>query len=236
MVELPSSSQATEIRSSCEYLDPGESIVIVDDSPEIILIFESLLTTEGFTVFTATNATELYQILDNEHIALILLDIGLPDSDGTEILADIVPRFPDLGIIMLTGSVDLKTAIDCLRKGADDYLAKPVTLEEFSLAVRKTLQKRRLTIDNRRYQRQLELTNYRTRFLHQLNLKMNSAYLSTIELDSVLQSILVGITAEEGLKFNRAFLLLFNEEHTELQGKMAIGPHAGLKQVESGTK
>lgn len=224
MVELPSSSQATEIRSSCEYLDPGESIVIVDDSPEIILIFESLLTTEGFTVFTATNATELYQILDNEHIALILLDIGLPDSDGTEILADIVPRFPDLGIIMLTGSVDLKTAIDCLRKGADDYLAKPVTLEEFSLAVRKTLQKRRLTIDNRRYQRQLELTNYRTRFLHQLNLKMNSAYLSTIELDSVLQSILVGITAEEGLKFNRAFLLLFNEEHTELQGKMAIGP------------
>ncbi|MBU0945044.1 MAG: response regulator [Proteobacteria bacterium] len=224
MVELSSLSQTTQARSSCEYLDPGEAIVIVDDSLEIILIFESLLTTEGFTVYTATNATELYQYLENKNIALILLDIGLPDRDGTEILADIVPRFPDLGIIMLTGSIDLKIALACLRQGADDYLAKPVTLEEFSLAVRRTLQKRRLTIDNRRYQRQLELTNYRTRFLHQLNLKMNSAYLSNIELNSILQSILVGITAEEGLKFNRAFLLLFNKEYTELQGKMAIGP------------
>ncbi|MBU1417771.1 MAG: response regulator [Proteobacteria bacterium] len=224
MVEPPSSYQAAQTRSSSEYLEPGESIVIVDDSPEIILIFESLLTTEGFTVFTAKNATELYQILEKENIALILLDIELPDRDGTEILADIVPRFPDLGIVMLTGSLDLNIALNCLRQGADDYLTKPVTLEEFSLAVRKTLQKRKLTIDNRKYQRQLELTNYRTRFLHQLNLKMNSAYLSTIELNSVLQSILVGITAEEGLKFNRAFLLLFNEEHTELQGKMAIGP------------
>lgn len=224
MVELPSSSHTTHRRSSSEYLDPGESVVIVDDSPEIILIFESLLTSEGFTVFTATTAAELYQVLEKEKIALILLDIGLPDSDGTEILADIVPRFPDLGIIMLTGSTDLKVALGCLRQGADDYLAKPVTLEEFSLAVGRTLQKRRLTIDNRNYQRKLELTNYRTRFLHQLNLKMNSAYLGTIELDTILQSILVGITAEEGLKFNRAFLLLFNREHTELQGKMAIGP------------
>ncbi len=224
MVELPSSPHTSQTSSSNEYLDPGEAIVIVDDSPEIILIFESLLHNEGFTVFTATNAAELYQLLEQEKIALILLDIGLPDRDGTEILTDIVPRFPDLGIIMLTGTTDLKTAMGCLRQGADDYLAKPVTLEEFSLAVRGTLQKRRLTIDNRRYQRQLELTNYRTQFLHQLNLQMNSVYLSTIELDSILQSILVGITAEEGLKFNRAFLLLFNEDHTELQGKMALGP------------
>jgi signal transduction histidine kinase/DNA-binding response OmpR family regulator len=224
MVELSSLSQATQIRSSCEHLDPGEAVVIVDDSPEILLIFENLLTSEGFTVFTATNATELYQFLEHENIALILLDIGLPDRDGTEILADIAPRFPDLGIIMLTGSTDLQIALACLRQGADDYLTKPVTLEDFSMAVRRTLQKRRLTIDNRRYQRQLELTNYRSRFLHQLNLKMNSAYLSNIELNSILQSILVGITAEEGLKFNRAFLLLFNKEHTELQGKMAIGP------------
>ena len=112
----------------------------------------------------------------------------------------------------------------CLRDGADDYLAKPVSLEEFSLAVRKTLQKRRLIIDNRNYQKQLELTNYRTNFLHQLNLKMNNAYLNAIELESVLRSILAGITAEDGLGFNRAFLLLYNEQHTHLQGKIGIGP------------
>ncbi len=223
MVDLPSFSDNIETPSS-DYLDSGESIVIVDDSEDITLVFETLLSDEGFTVFTAANGAGLYQILEQEDVALIILDIGLPDKNGTEILSDLVPRFPDMGIIMLTGTTDLTTAMGCLRQGADDYLAKPVPLDDFKMAIHKTLQKRRLTIDNRRYQKQLELTNYRTQFLHQLNLEMNSAYLNSIELDTVLQSILVGITAEEGLKFNRAFLLLFNEEHTELQGKMAIGP------------
>ena len=209
---------------SKDYLDTGESVVIVDDSNDIILIFESLLTSEGFTVHTASNAAELYKILEREQVALIFLDIGLPDCDGTELLKDLIPQYPNLSIIMLTGQTDLKVALHCLRQGADDYLTKPVTLDEFSLAIQRALQKRRLTIDNRRYQKQLELTNYRAQFLHQLNLKMNSAYLNTIELDSVLQSFLVGITAEEGLKFNRAFLLLFNDDDSELQGTMAIGP------------
>lgn len=224
MVDPPVTTQDNESTPSRSYLDGGESIVIVDDSKEIVLIFENLLRSEGFTVHTATTAAELYVILQREPVALVLLDIGLPDCDGTEILNDIGSRYPDLSIIMLTGTTDLKVALNCLRRGADDYLAKPVTIEEFSLSIRRTLQKRRLLLDNRRYQKQLELTNFRAQFLHQLNLKMNSAYLSSIELDSVLQSILVGITAEEGLKFNRAFLLLFNHDNTELQGTMAIGP------------
>ncbi len=224
MTDLPTVSKHNEATPASSYLAPDESIVLVDDSQEILLIFESLLTSEGFTVFTASNAKELYKILERESVALILLDIGLPDRDGTEILKDIIPHHQDLSIIMLTGTTDLKVALNCLRQGADDYLTKPVKMEEFSLAIRRTLQKRRLTLDNRNYQKQLELSNYRARFLHQLNLKMNNAYLNSIELDTVLQSILVGITAEEGLKFNRAFLLLFDEAGTELQGKMAIGP------------
>jgi signal transduction histidine kinase/DNA-binding response OmpR family regulator len=224
MVDPPATVIDDETSPSRDYLDPGESIVIVDDSNEIILIFESLLTSEGFTVFTASNAAELYQILQRESVALVLLDIGLPDCDGTELLRDITPLYPNLCTIMLTGTTDLEVVLSCLRQGADDYLAKPVTRDEFSLAVRRTLHKRRLTIENSRYQKQLELTNYRTQFLHQLTLKMNNAYLNSIELHTVLQSILVGITAEEGLKFNRAFLLLFNRDNTELQGKMAIGP------------
>jgi len=224
MVDLPASPENSSPLASSDYLFPEESIVIVDDSIEIILIFENLLKGEGFTVFTANSGAEFYQLLGKENIALVLLDIGLPDKDGTEILTDIVQNHPDLGVIMLTGTTDLKVAMTCLRDGADDYLAKPVSLEEFSLAVRKTLQKRRLIIDNRNYQKQLELTNYRTNFLHQLNLKMNNAYLNSIELENVLRSILAGITAEDGLGFNRAFLLLYNKQHTHLQGKIGIGP------------
>ena len=224
MVDLPTSPESSSPLAAKDYLFPHEAVVIVDDSMEIILIFENLLRSEGFTVFTASSGAEFYEILEQENIALVLLDIGLPDTNGTDILTDLVQNHPDLGVIMLTGTTDIKVAMACLREGADDYLAKPVSIEEFGLAVRKTLQKRRLIIDNQNYQKQLELTNYRTNFLHQLNLKMNNAYLNSIELESVLRSILTGITAEDGLGFNRAFLLLYNDQHTTLQGKIGIGP------------
>ena len=238
MVDLLPTTSSTETAPSSTYLDQDESIVLVDDSKEILLIFGSLLRREGFPVETASTGAELYQLLDQKNVALVLLDIDLPDHSGTDLLRDISPRYPDLSIVMLTGTTDLTVALNCLRQGADDYLTKPVSLDEFKVSVNRALQKRRLLIDNRKYQQQLELSNFRAQFLHQLNLKMNSAYLNSVELDTVLQSILVGITAEEGLRFNRAFLLLFNQEHTELQGKMAIGPpsKADANQVWSDIK
>lgn len=224
MVELLSSSDFGPSLAAADLLDKGEAVVIVDDSPEVVLLLNRYLENQGFTVLQAGSAAELYALLETSRIALVLLDIGLPDKDGNEVLHDIVPRYPDLGIIMVTGTTDLSTALECLRLGADDYLTKPVTIREFSHIVRSTLKKRRLAIDNRKYQSELQSTNYRTQFLHALNLKMNSVYLSTVELKGILQAILVGITSEEGLKFNRAFLALYNEETQMLEGRLAIGP------------
>ncbi|MEE4165439.1 MAG: GAF domain-containing sensor histidine kinase, partial [Desulfocapsaceae bacterium] len=71
---------------------------------------------------------------------------------------------------------------------------------------------------------ELQRRNFRAKFLHQLSLKMNSAYLNALELNQVLKTILIGITSEEGLRFNRAFLALFDEAQKLLQGTLAIGP------------
>ena len=81
-----------------------------------------------------------------------------------------------------------------------------------------------MAIENRLFQNELETTNFRMEFLHNLNFKMNTAYLNAMELDSVLQTILVGITSAEGLKFNRAFLALFDDDGNTLVGKFAVGP------------
>lgn len=224
MVELLSYKDTPVSLPALQLLDPGESVVIVDDSPEIVILLSHYFTRQGFSVLQAGSAQELYKHLETEKIALALLDIGLPDRDGTEILRDLVANYHDLGIIMVTGSIDLQTALDCLRQGADDYLTKPISMEQFNHTVKNTLKKRRLAIDNRTFQRELEATNYRTQFLHQLNQKMNSAYLSTVELTDILQTILVGITSEEGLQFNRAFLALFDENGEYLRGRFAIGP------------
>ena len=207
-----------------QLINPDEVVVVVDDSPDIFILFQDFLSSQGFTVLHATTAAELFHLLPTINVALVLLDIGLPDRNGLEILPDLVRHYPDLAIIMITGTADLQTALSCLRLGADDYLTKPMHLADLHHAIKATLEKRRLVIDNRIYQQRLEATNVRTQFLHQLNLKMNTAYLSSGELDNVLQAILVGITAGEGLQFNRAFLALFDQEHQVLQGRLAIGP------------
>lgn len=207
-----------------QLIYPDEVIVVVDDSTDIFILFEDFLSGQGFTVLHAATAADFFQLLHTRKVALALLDIGLPDRSGTEILEDLVLHYPDMAIIMITGTDDLQTALFCLRLGADDYLTKPMRLADLNRAIRITLEKRRLVLDNRLYQQRLEATTFRTQFLHQLNLKMNSAYLNSVELDDVLQAILVGITAGEGLKFNRAFLALFDQDQQVLRGRLAIGP------------
>jgi len=224
MVEILPQKNSFNIPTGSDLLYDDEIVVIVDDSPEIVLLLESYLTRQNIPVAKATDAEELWRLFETEKIALILLDICLPGKSGMEILSELVPKYPDLGIIMVTGTTDIQTALDCLRNGADDYLTKPVIPKEFNHTLHQTLKKRRLAIENRIFQRQLEATNFRMQFLHNLNLKMNTAYLNILELDSVLQTILAGITSEEGLKFNRAFLALYDEKGETLCGKLAIGP------------
>lgn len=221
---VPSPPSFTEVlNQSEELLQDDEVVVIVDDFPDIVNLLQEFLNSENIPVFAARSSAELKTILPQHNVALVLLDIGLPDADGMELLPELA-AYQDLSIIMLTAVNDLQTALSCMRLGADDYLTKPVHFADLLATLQKVLEKRRLKINNRLYQQQLEQARFRLLLSHELALKMNSAFLSLVELDEILQAILVGITAEEGLQFNRAFLALFNEEGTMLQGRMAIGP------------
>jgi signal transduction histidine kinase len=215
----PSSAVAEE-----ELLEEGECIVIVDDFPEIVELVREFLQQRGLATVTAGTADELRHQLADHKAALVLLDIGLPDADGITLLPELKRDTPDLAVIMLSAVTDLQTALACLRYGADDYLAKPVQFTELLATVHRILEKRRLTIRNRHYQRQIEQATFRIQLAHELAMKMNTAYLSTTELNNILHAILVGITAEEGLQFNRAFLALFDESGATLEGRLAIGP------------
>ncbi len=207
-----------------KLLARDEVIVIVDDDAAIREPLRIFLEGHDLPVLEAGNAAELRNLFNTAKIALILLDIGLPDIDGLTLLPEVVAEHPGIGIVMLTGMADLGVALDCMRKGADDYLSKPVQFQEILLVVRKVLERRSLIAENLKYQEDLENAHFHIQVLHQLSVKMNSVYLNTVELDEILQAILVGTTAEEGLRFNRAFLGIFDDEGKILQGKLAIGP------------
>ena len=206
-----------------KLLAGDEIIVIVDDEATIREPLRIFLESHDLAVAEAGDAATLRKLFATDRVALVLLDIGLPDTDGITLLTEIKKDHPGAAVIMLTGKTDLEVALDCIRKGADDYLTKPVKFEEIFLVVRKVLERRRLIAENLKYQEDLEKAHFRIQLLHQLSLKMNSVYLSTVELDEILQAILVGITADEGLRFNRAFLAIFDDEGEILQGKLAIG-------------
>jgi signal transduction histidine kinase/DNA-binding response OmpR family regulator len=224
MVEIGSPDGSAPELAESEYLLADEWVAVVDDSPEIVLLLSHYLAKYGFNVARCGSAGELMALLRERKVALVILDIGLPDRDGNEILSEIVPSNPELAIIMVTGTTDIQIALDCLRQGADDYLTKPVSMGQFNHTIISTLKKRRLVINNRLYQQELLKTNAQMRFLHQLNQKMNTAYLNTVELHGVLRAILLGITSNEGLRFNRAFLALFDHDNAFLVGRLGVGP------------
>ncbi len=224
MVEIPPPQTYSNSLPTPDLLFPGEFVAIVDDSPEIVLLLSHYLTRQGFELVQAGSAKELLTLLNKKNIALILLDIGLPDRNGDEILSEIIHNYPNVAVIMITGTIDIQVALDCLRQGADDYLIKPVSMRQFNHTIFNTLKKRRLAIENSRFQQDLQKTNTQMRFLHNLNLIMNTAYLNALELKGVMQAILYGITSNEGLRFNRAFLALFDESGSFLEGAIGVGP------------
>jgi signal transduction histidine kinase/FixJ family two-component response regulator len=201
-----------------------EKILIVDDDPAIRAIILTALGNAGYTCLEAEDGQGLFQHLTAQRLGLILLDIKLPGQDGLTLLPQILAFDPEVCVVMLTGVVDVKIAMGAIRQGAFDYISKPFPLEELQLVVARGLEKRRLEIENKQYHRAIEEQNLRLGILHRLSMKIAFSLLGTVELEEILRTILVGITAGEGLGLNRAFLVLFDEGKSKLEGKIAIGP------------
>jgi signal transduction histidine kinase/FixJ family two-component response regulator len=205
-------------------MSPEEKILIVDDDPAIRTLILTALGKAGYTCLEAEDGKALFHQMAIHRLGLILLDIKLPDQDGLTLLPQILTLDPEVCVVMLTGVVDFKIAMGAIRKGAFDYISKPFLLEELQLVVSRGLEKRRLEIENKQYHRTIEEKNLRLEILHDLSVKIAFSLLGTVELEEMLRTILVGITAGEGLGLNRAFLALFDDSKTRLEGKIAIGP------------
>lgn len=224
MVEFFPAADPSEEDDQHHLLFDGESILIAEESDQSATLLQACLDKHNLPSYTVSSFEELSSRLTSEPTALTVVALELADHAGDGVLEELSSQHPDLGIVVVNSSADIETALTCLRQGADEYLTKPVNDEQFLQAVVKVLKKRRLIVNNRVSLKELQLTNLRTQFLHHLIQRMNSGYLSDAELEAILQTILISITSEEGLAFNRAFLALFDDEDTILRGKLAIGP------------
>lgn len=131
-------------------------ILIVDDEPVIREVLNERLSSAGFECHIARNSREALGKIHEFNYDLVLSDIAMPGGDGISLLRQIKLDLPNLDVVMLTGVVDVDTAIRAIRLGASDYLTKPFNLEEVVLTIERTLDKRRLINENLEYQLDLE--------------------------------------------------------------------------------
>lgn len=133
-----------------------ENILIADDEDMIRELINITLSKEGFNCFQAGSAEEGLEVIKSQKVDLALLDIMMPGRSGIDLLKDIKQITPDTTVLMITAMNDMETALSCIHYGAEDYITKPFNLDRVLLTVKNSLEKRRLVLENREYQANLE--------------------------------------------------------------------------------
>ncbi len=134
-----------------------DRILVVDDEEAIREIVCAILSAAGYAWKQASSGMEALALLNSgESFELMLSDLMMADLDGIGLLERTKERFPDMPVVMVTAVHDISVALAAIRNGAYDYLLKPFEREQLLNAVGRALENRRLKVENRDYQTNLE--------------------------------------------------------------------------------
>ncbi len=123
--------------------DVNMPVLLVDDDELILNCMSHALQAAGLTnVITCDDSREVERILSAQPVGLILLDLMMPHVSGRGILARVTAEYPEIPVIMVTGTADLDAAVTCMKLGAKDYLIKPVESLRLVTTVRQALEYR----------------------------------------------------------------------------------------------
>jgi len=134
----------------------GMRCLVVDDEPRLRRVLIRLLEGEGFQCREAGSGVEALAALEKEPVPLLISDLRMPEMDGVALLREVIARWPETAVIVVTAVAEVESAVACLQMGALDYVAKPFHLDEVRARVRQALDKRRLIQENKSYQHHLE--------------------------------------------------------------------------------
>ena len=132
------------------------NILIIDDEKNIREGLSASLEMEGYNTVLAENGKEGLELFAKGDIDLVITDLRMPQVTGEEVLDKIISGSPGVPVIVLTGHGSIDTAVDAMRKGAYDFLTKPLNLDRLTLIVKRALQGRTLTLQHRLLQEELQ--------------------------------------------------------------------------------
>lgn len=131
-------------------------ILVIDDEPDIQDAIKMILEYEGYRPFMALSGQEGLRILEEEQPDVIFLDIKMPDMDGNEVFEDLKKKGMVSPVIMISGHATISTAVDFIKRGAFDFLEKPLEREKLLVILRNAIEKKRLTEEYRDLKLQFE--------------------------------------------------------------------------------
>jgi len=114
-------------------------ILVIDDDISICETLDLYLTEEGYDVHTATTGTDGLNTFVETSPDVVILDIRLPDIDGFTVLEDLQKEIDNFKVIMITAHHDMDTAISAMKKGAFDYIHKPINVDELDMTIKKAI-------------------------------------------------------------------------------------------------
>jgi DNA-binding NtrC family response regulator len=124
--------------------------MVIDDDQSLRKTLADILRLKGYETVSAANGMEGLALMRENPVNLALIDIGLPDISGVEVLIRIKADYPSTEVIILTGNATLDSAIEAANRGAFSYLIKPYDIEQLTLNIRRAVEKRQAEEDRER--------------------------------------------------------------------------------------
>ena len=131
------------------------NILVIDDNPSIIKLMAKILTANDYEVSTALGGELGIKKLDKNDYDLVFTDLMMPGIDGMEVLEHVISKSPKTMCIILTAHGTIKSSVDAIKKGAFDYITKPVSPSELLVVVEKAIKFKNLEEENIRLKKEL---------------------------------------------------------------------------------
>lgn len=124
-----------------------EKILIVDDEKTVRRSLNKCLTLNGFSCSEASSADEALESLKNQPADLVILDIMMPGTSGSELLPRLKQKYPDTSVVMATAVIEPDTIVNCMKNGAQDYITKPFEVNELISNINMVFEKRNMELN-----------------------------------------------------------------------------------------
>src|SRR5437879_4094222 len=159
-----------------------EHILVVDDEEAIREVVSTMLESRGYSCTAVSNGRAAQECVRRQTPDLVLSDMIMPEMDGIKLLDWLRNHDPEVPVIMVTAIHDISTALEAIRRGAYDYILKPFEKDQLFLGVGRALQHRRLVLENKSYQLNLQQqVDERTQQLTVAITQLEQSYDDTLE-------------------------------------------------------